>query len=318
MKGLNTKSQFSLGKVAATVLVFVASVTTIHPKVQAQEMRMDSLLQLKLENRVDGFAGEVGIYVENLASGAWAAINADSLFPTASMIKVPIMLKIFDRIENDTLSFSTPLIYRDSLYYAGSDILGSFNDGEVISLDKVILLMMSLSDNTASLWLQELAGTGTAINEWLDAHGFRSTRMNSRTPGRSENWEQYGWGQTTPREMAGLLTMIRNGDAISPWASEEMYRTMTRQHWNDEALSSIPPYIQAAGKVGAVSQSRSEVVLVNGPSGDYVFCIITNNQEDTSWGADNAGYVLIRKISETLWQHFEPNSRWRPARRQEQ
>jgi beta-lactamase class A len=271
------------------------------------------LLQLKLENRIAGFAGDVGVYVEHLSSGMTAQINADSLFPTASMIKVPIMLKIFDRIVNDTLSLSTRMVYKDSLYYAGSDVLGSFKDGEEITLDKVLLLMMSLSDNTASLWLQEIAGTGVAINDWLAAYGFTGTRMNSRTPGRSADWEKYGWGQTTPREMADVLKLIRSGEAVSPWASEEMYRTLTRQYWNKEALSAIPPFVQAAGKVGAVSRSKSEVVLVNGPSGDYVFCVITNNQDDDRWEDDNAGYVLIRKISETLWQHFEPGSRWRPA-----
>lgn len=300
------------------LLVVCTISANIGHSTHGQDVRIDSLLQLKLVNRISDFAGDVGIYVEHLESGASAQINADTLFPTASMIKVPIMLKIFDRIESDTLSLSTKLVYRDSLLYAGSDILGSFKDGEEITLDKVLLLMASVSDNTASLWLQEIAGTGTAINDWLSANGFDSTRMNSRTPGRSADWERYGWGQTTPREMARLLTMIRMGEAVSPWASEEMYRTLTRQHWNGEALSAIPPFVQAASKVGAVSRSKSEVVLVNGPSGDYVFCIITNNQEDDRWEDDNQGYVLIREISETLWQHFEPGSKWRPEKRTEQ
>ncbi|NND71189.1 MAG: serine hydrolase [Rhodothermales bacterium] len=289
----------------------------ISSETRGQASQTDSLLQIKLENRISDFAGDVGIYVEHLPSGMSAGVNADSLFPTASMIKVPILLTIFDRIVNDTLSLSTPLTYRDSLYYEGADVLGSFKDGEEITLDKLLLLMMSLSDNTASLWLQEISGSGTSINEWLATSGFEGTRVNSRTPGRSSDWEKYGWGQTTPREMATLLRMIRKGEAISEWASEEMYRTLTRQYWNDEALSAIPPYVQAAGKVGAVSRSKSEVVLVNGPSGDYVFCVITNNQEDDRWEDDNAGYVLIRSISETLWQHFEPGSQWRPAKRSE-
>ena len=204
-------------------------------------------------------------------------------------------------------------MYRDSLRYSGEDILASFKDGETITLDKVLLLMATMSDNTASLWLQEIAGTGLAINEWLEENGYTGTRMNSRTPGRSTDWEKYGWGQTTPREMASLVKMIFEGSAVSPEASEEMYRTLTRSYWNDEALSEIPPYVQAASKQGAVSRSKSEVVLVNGPSGDYVFCVITNNQEDSRWEDDNAGYVLIRRISEMLWQHFEPQSQWVPA-----
>lgn len=275
-----------------------------------QAQTVDTDLQQQLETLVAGFNGDVGIYVQHLPSGREVAIDADTLFPTASMIKVPILLKIYDLIERGQFDIHEKLVYRDSLLYAGEDILGSFKDGEEIALSKVIMLMITTSDNTASLWLQHLSGTGTAINDWLADNGFEATRVNSRTEGRRPDWERYGWGQTTPREMAELLVRIRNGKAVSPAASDAMYRVLTRIYWNEEALSQIPPHVQAASKQGAVSQSRSEVVLVNAPSGDYVFCVITKNQEDRSWEASNEGYVLLRDVSRLLWQHFEPESTW--------
>ena len=113
--------------------------------------------------------------------------------------------------------------------------------------------------------------------------------------------------------MARLVTLIREGQAVSPAASEEMYRTMTRSFWTGEALSRLPPTVQAASKQGAVDQSRSEVVLVNAPSGDYVFCVITKNQQDESWTPDNEGYILLRRVSAALWQHFEPHHPWSPT-----
>jgi beta-lactamase class A len=272
----------------------------------------DHELQSKLEALTRDFRGDVGVYVRHLSSGRTAAIRADEPFPTASMIKVPILLALFERFENGGLDYHSELVYRDSLLYAGSDILGSFKDGEKIAFGKVAMLMITASDNTAALWCQNLAGTGTAINDWLERNGFEKTRMNSRTPGRNKDWEKYGWGQTTPREMAESLVMIREGRAVSPMASEEMYRILARIYWDGEALSQIPPTIQAASKQGAVSQSRSEVVLVNAPSGDYVFCLITKNQEDKSWQYDNEGFVLIRNLSLLLWRYFEPGSRWAP------
>ena len=211
------------------------------------------------------------------------------------------------------LDYHGDLVYDDSLLYEGEDILGAFKDSATISLSKVIMLMITTSDNTASLWCQAMAGGGETINALLSHYGFDSTRVNSRTPGRRPNWERYGWGQTTPREMAELLVMIREGKAISPDASEEMYRILCRIFWDGEALSQVPPFVQAASKQGAVNRSRSEVVLVNAPSGDYVFCIITKNQEDQSWKQENEGYLLIRNLSRLLWQYFEPQSDWSPA-----
>jgi beta-lactamase class A len=113
--------------------------------------------------------------------------------------------------------------------------------------------------------------------------------------------------------MARLVVTIRQGRAVSEAASQEMYRTLTRIYWNGEALSQLPPWVQAAAKQGAVDPSRSEVVLVNAPSGDYVFCVITKNQEDQTWEHDNAGYVLLRQVSALLWKHFEPKHPWAPA-----
>jgi beta-lactamase class A len=260
---------------------------------------------------VRGFKGDVGIFVRNLRTGQLAAIQADTLFPTASMIKVPILCGIFDKLNKGDLRYDQILLYRDSLKY-DDGVTGSFRDSTKIPLSELVMLMITLSDNTASLWLQQLAGTGATINAWLEQNGFHDTRVNSRTPGRRPNWEVYGWGQTTPREMADLLLMIYQGRAVSSDASEQMYRVLTKPYWDSEALSQIPPTIHAASKSGSVNASKSEVVLVNGPSGDYVFCVIVKNQQNKGAEYGNDGYVLIRDVSRALWQHFESDSKWQP------
>lgn len=273
----------------------------------------DKALTQQLQPLADSFQGDVGIFVQHLKTGKTVAINADTIFPTASMIKVPITIGMFNMIEKGEIDYHTTLTYTDSLLYEGDDILGSFKDGEQIALSKILMLMITTSDNTASLWCQQLAGTGTQINQWLQENGYEHTRVNSRTPGREPNRSRYGWGQTTPREMANLVASIGKGEVISKRASERMYRNLTRIYWDGEALSQIPPYIQTASKQGAVNKSRSEVVLVNAPHGDYVFCVITKNQKDESWIPNNEGYVLLRNVSGILWNYFEPDSKWKPS-----
>ncbi len=271
----------------------------------------DPVLQQKLESFVHGFKGDVGIFVRHLRTGQMAAIQADTIFPTASMIKVPILCGIFEKINKAELKYGQSLVYRDSLKY-DDGVTGSFRDSTKTQLSEMVMLMITLSDNTASLWLQLLAGTGATINDWLERNRFHQTRVNSRTPGRQPDWEKYGWGQTTPREMADLLLMIYEGGAVSPEASEQMYRVLTKPYWDGEALSQIPSSVHVASKSGAVDASKSEVVLVNAPSGNYVFCVITKNQQDQRWVQDNEGSVLVRKVSRALWEYFEPNSKWQP------
>jgi beta-lactamase class A len=268
--------------------------------------RTDRKLEKEINRIVQGFHGEVGIYVKNLKTGKVAAYQSDSLFPTASMVKIPILVGIMDKIARGELQYHQELIYNDSLLYAGSDILGSFKSGEKIELSKVMMLSLSTSDNTASLWLQSLAGGGVRINELLDSLGLQYTRVNSRTPGRRENWEMYGWGQSTPHEMASLMEKIYHGQVINREVSNRMLRVLGRNYWDEEAISQIPPTVFVASKNGAVNESRSETLLVMAPHGPYIFSIMTKNQADQSWNEDNEGWELARKLSALLWSHFEP------------
>lgn len=273
----------------------------------ARAERVDAALQARLTALVKNFRGDVGIYVRHLRTGRMAMVNADMLFPTASIIKVPIMFGTFDAIARGQLRYDSVLTFRDSLMYSRDDLSGNLRDSTRLPVAKLVHLMLALSDNTASLWLQGLVG-GARINDWLSEHGFDSTRVNSRVAGREAARTQYGWGQSTPREMARMLTLLGENRPFDAAAREAMYRALTRSYWTGEALSQLPPWVQAASKQGMVNKSRSEVVLVNAPSGDYVFAIVTKNQVDESWGNDNEGYVLIRALSALLWRTFEPRS----------
>ena len=274
---------------------------------------IDHRLQQKIEETVKGLNGDIGVYVKNLRTGKVAAFNADTIFPTASMVKVTILIGIEDKIEKGELDYHQQLEYRDSLYYAGEDILGSFKNGEKIGLHKVMMLSLTTSDNTASLWLQSLAGNGMRINQILDSLGLVNTRVNSRTPGREANRNQYGWAQTTPREMGTLMEKIYNGEVISKKAGEKMIRLLGRNYNDEQAIAEIPPYIFVASKNGCVNASRSEILLVMAPHGPYIFSVETKNLKDQSWDNSNEAWVLTRKLSALCWNYFEPRSRWKPS-----
>ena len=233
--------------------------------------------------------------------------------PTASVIKVPILLGVFDKISTGKFSYNEPLVYNVERSYGGSGLMQFYKDSTSTDLRTVLALMTGYSDNTTALWSQELAGGGEQINALMAELGMERTRVNSRTKGRENDWKKYGWGQTTPREMANILVKMRKGELFNRASSDEMYRLLTKSFYTDYALSQIPPHIQAASKQGMVDDSRSELVMVNAPSGDYVFYFTTKNNKDESWEYDNEAWELTRKISAYLWNYFEPNSTWTPA-----
>lgn len=293
-------------------IIYFLFLLTINQSLFAQTEKEDKVLQKKLQETLSGFNGVVGVYVKNLKTNKFAAINADTIFPTASMVKVPIMVGTFDKILKGQLKYDQEIVYKDSLDY-DDGIVGSLKDGAKLPLNEVMMLMCTVSDNTGSLWLQALAGGGIRINAIMDSLGLKNTRVNSRTPGREVNRTEFGWGQTTPREMANLLTMLRQRKVFTADASDRMYRNLGRQFWDGEGLSQLPENVKVGTKNGAVNRSRSEVVYVHAPHGEYVYCVITKKQKDESWTRNNEGYELLRKVGALLWNYYESKSGFKPV-----
>ena len=271
----------------------------------AQQKRIDKKLQLKIESAIANYNGEVGVYIKDLKTGKTVEINADTIFPTASIVKVPILVGVMSKINRGELSYDSSLVYTDSLFYSDADILGSFKSGASIPVKKLIMLMLTTSDNTASLWLQSLAGGGIAINKKMQELGFENTRVNSRTPGRENNKLQYGWGQTTPKEMGTLFEMIYNKKVIGDVESERMQRCLGRNYWDqEEAISRFPPTIEVFSKNGCVDASRSEAMIVNAKKHSFVFCIFTKNNKDRSWNYNNEAWTLARNLADIVWSRY--------------
>ncbi|MFZ9239513.1 MAG: serine hydrolase [Chitinophagaceae bacterium] len=271
---------------------------------QSFAQRRDKKLEQKITTLIQGFNGQIGVYVKSLRNGQTVSINGDTTFPTASIVKVPILIGIMNRIYKKELDYHQKLVWYDTLNYdPGEDIVAYLKPQTEIELSKVMMLMMTISDNTGSLWLQSIAGTGKRINHLLDSMGYQATRVNSRTPGREADRAIFGWGQTTPNEMGRLMEDIVEGKVISKEACDQMLRIMGRQYWDEEALSSIPPAVFVASKNGAVNASRSEVLYVNGKH-PYIFSVFTKNNKDISWGNENEAWQLTRQLSKLLWNYF--------------
>ncbi|TYR33277.1 serine hydrolase [Sphingobacterium phlebotomi] len=271
----------------------------------------DSKLERILQNEIKDFQGDIGIFVQHLRQNKTVDIQADSIFPTASIVKIPILAGVFNKINLGELKLNSPYLYDAKRVYGGSGLMQFYKDSTQTDLSTMVSLMLTYSDNVASIWCQELAGGGTSINRMMDDLGLPHTKVNSRTEGREEIWKKYGWGQTTPREIAQLMTLIQQGKVITPRLSDKMYRYLKNQFYNERSLSQFPAYIATASKTGSVNEARGEVVFVHAPSGDFVFAVLTKNNTDQRWTRDNEAEILTRRIANILWNYFEPKEKFK-------
>ena len=133
-------------------------------------------LENAVHERIGNFPGTVSLYAKNLDTGAAMGIREAQPVRTASTIKLPIMLAVFDAVARGQAKWTEPLVLTARDKVTGTGVLASeFSEGEQLPLRDVMHLMIVLSDNTATNMILERF-TADAVNAYLDKLGFRTTR----------------------------------------------------------------------------------------------------------------------------------------------
>jgi beta-lactamase class A len=306
----------------------VALATILTPgRAAAQRADWDGL-EAKLEARIAEHEGTVGVVVLDPTSGASLSIRGDDRFPTASNIKVPVLLQLFHQVEAGRIRLSDPVVMLDVDRVGGSGILQFFDAPLEITVKDAATFMISQSDNTATNLLIDKLGI-RAVNERMDSLGYPATRLWAKVSRRREtsiapdSSRAFGLGVTTPMEMARMFASIYRGEAVSADASRRMIAMLREQAWGyNEIPRYLPPGVVVAHKTGSVSATRNDcgIVYAPRPQGDgisdpptpgmrdYVLCVFTDNNEDRSWiPVDNAAEVLIGDLSRIVWEALEPS-----------
>src|ERR1022692_2485581 len=133
-------------------------------------------LQDALHARIGNFQGTVSLYAKNLDTGETVGIRQAERVRTASTIKLPILLTVFDRVAAGKAKWTEPLAITAQDKVSGSGIIGNdLSDGVQLPLRDLVHLMIVLSDNSATNMILGRF-TADAVNAYLDKIGIKTTR----------------------------------------------------------------------------------------------------------------------------------------------
>ncbi|MDP9245692.1 MAG: class A beta-lactamase-related serine hydrolase, partial [Chloroflexota bacterium] len=104
----------------------------------------------EVERLADATGGIVGVAATQLATGRHIGYREDELFPTASVIKLPLLVTLYEDAIAGRIDLSERSTYRDDTKVAGSGVLQYLDEGLNPTLRDLSVLMMSVSDNTAT------------------------------------------------------------------------------------------------------------------------------------------------------------------------
>ena len=201
------------------------------------------------------------IWAERLDTGAYAHVqkNVDKSAPqmvSASLIKLFIMGAVYDAENSGNL---TPSAQEDALFQ-----------------------MITISDNASANDLTRLLGDGdeaagrSAVEAFAASIGCDSVQYNRLM--LVENGTQ---NYVSAEDCATLLRMIYTGSCVSQDASKSMLELLRCQQVNDRIPQGLSSDRKAAHKTGdLLGICCADVGIVFAPEGDYLLCILCNNQSD--------------------------------------
>ena len=262
-------------------------------------------MQAPLEQRIARHKGTVGLYVKDLKSGETLSIRGREQFSSASVIKVPILVELFHQIEKGPLKLTDPLIMLASDQRPGSGVLQFLSTPHSLTVGDAALLMTILSDNSATNLIIDKVGIRN-VNARMDSLGLRQTRLHAKvflgtsTTIDTAATRRWGFGVTTPEEMGTLFEKLYNNTAASEASSKQMLDMLRRNFDYEEIPRLLPAGTSVAHKTGKLNESRHDCGIVYNKTRDYVLCIFTSNNQDTSWRVDTEARVTIGELARVV------------------
>ncbi|MEP7132727.1 MAG: serine hydrolase, partial [Acidobacteriota bacterium] len=276
-----------------------------------------SSVEAKIGKLVASFPGEMGVAVRNLETGTEISVRGDTRFPTASLIKLAVMVETYHQIAEGRLARDKVIVLAEADKAGDEGIpLNQLHAGLPLTIPDLLNLMIAYSDNTATNLLVREVGAANADRR-MESYGLKDTKIFRPTfrDGHADVFpeleREFGLGMVTPRDAARLMGLIADGKVVSRAASDEMLAILGNQFdrqmiprslpferekifvgnktgWDEEKLP------DAAGVKGEI---RTDAAYVKGPHSRYTIAICTRRGRDKRPGADNAALVTGAAIS---------------------
>jgi beta-lactamase class A len=281
-------------------LIFLYFFMIVYCNSYAQSSARDILKQKTekdLQTIITRSSSLTGFMAIDLTSGESIGINEEITFTQASAIKIPILMEVYKQAHEKKFALTDlrPLLPSNTV--AGSGILNVMVDPVNLSIRNLCVLMIGLSDNSATNTLIELVGMKNVTNT-MNSLGFPNTRLQRRMidqPASLRNEENI----STPAEAVGIMKLLFDGKFIDKSTSDQILSILQKNPIENSKLAvSLPENVKIAfkpGGMGGVSTEWAIVYLSNRP---YALAIMENYKTPVT------PLDIISSLSRRVYDYF--------------
>jgi beta-lactamase class A len=285
-----TRKKFSI--FFLLIVIFSAPVITQDQHLQELKERTYECLHRVIRDT----DGVVGLAVLDIASGERFYHNEDLIFPQASAIKIPILIELMKRSQEGGIDLDERVTVEENSMVAGSGILQFFSDGgSAISLRDLAMLMIVMSDNTATNIIIDRLGMD-AVNRTMRELGASNTLLQRKMiqPEASARGDE---NLSTPIDAMAIMEMLYHGRGIKREVAEAVLEILTIPK-GTSLTGSIPSSVRVATKSGGLTGVSTEWAIVYLERRPYIIVYMGN------YGMGETHSGAIGEISRILYDYF--------------
>lgn len=221
------------------------------------------------------------IYVWEYEKGQYVDINGDNLYSAASIIKLPVLVRLFKSIEANQMTIYDEMLLTDYYQSSGSGNLQYAQTGRKYSLDSLAKTMIQDSDNTATNMIMAKLGGMDDINVGLRDWGISRTYVRTWLP------DLKGTNKTTAKDMAKILYNLDNPGFLNINSREFIIDYMSHVKNNRLIAAGLGDGAMFIHKTGDIGTMLGDAGIVFAPNGKkYIVVILANRPHNAPQGKD--------------------------------
>ena len=259
-----------------------------------------------INSYVENFNGVAGVSIKDLTNGWYYGINDELIFPTASSIKIPILLKLIESSEASKLDLLKNIEITEEMKSRGSGVIHKMNGTINLTIENLAILMINLSDNTATNLCIDIAGQDE-VNKMLEDYEFKSMRLSRKM----QDYNAIKKGKenlSSVKEMNLILEMLDAARAIKPEVAKKVLNILSINKATPISQP-LPEHILVAGKTGGMPGVRCETAIIYLTNRKYILTVMTSHAGNGSSSTkqskgEHNGSDLISKISFETFNYF--------------
>lgn len=271
-----------------------------------------SELESRLHAIAEAHSGKVTYALTDTTTNEHISRYESDVMPTASLIKVPVLVSLYQKVADGEASLSDRITYREDHQVLGSGVLIHMTPGAEMTVRDAATLMIIISDNVATNMMIDLIGIDR-VNATMRSLGLRKTTLFVRLGDPAAGLDARKMNVSTAGEMTRLFELIARHEAVSAEASEDMLRILRRQDYRHE-LTRLLPWNEmnrlanhkqnwVAEKGGAfINGIRTSGAVFHGPRGEFVMSAFCEGGDSRTTGRESEGNETLGKLGYAAWQ----------------